>query len=243
MTRVKRFWFSSAQSSSLAISAMCYGNSEPNGSEGFFNEHMQHEGIRPLFQTALELHNTAAAAMMDVRPANFELRPNGHVANLELGSLIIFEKNNSAVALPAQLSRKITAAFSKADSKSPAAADQSGQTNLVKGSVLVGSKDRDTRLILVSNQQALNFCRAHSEHGKGFGRISRKTFGYADRAAIMWSRSHVTSDESCSGDMYGCCQSLLKELSHNVRTQLHEDWEKGACQAAEHGQKAFNACC
>ncbi len=31
MTRVKRFWFSSAQRSSLEISAMCYGNLEPIG--------------------------------------------------------------------------------------------------------------------------------------------------------------------------------------------------------------------
>jgi hypothetical protein len=45
-------------------------------SKGAFNEHTQHDGMRPLFWTVFELHNTAAAAMMDVKPANFALRPD-----------------------------------------------------------------------------------------------------------------------------------------------------------------------
>ena len=61
-----------------------------------------------------EFHNTAVAAMMDVkpRPANFAVREeNGHFVLLDLGAVILFEKPNShAAPVPAALSRNITKA-------------------------------------------------------------------------------------------------------------------------------------
>ncbi len=45
---------------------------------------MQEECLRPFFQTVFALHNVAEAAMMDVKPANFALRPNGHLVALDL---------------------------------------------------------------------------------------------------------------------------------------------------------------
>jgi hypothetical protein len=62
---------------------------------------------------------------------------------------------------------------------------------------------------------------------------------WANQEAIALRGSHISSDEGYGEDMYWCGRSLLKELSHNLRTQSHEEWEKSACQAAEHGPEGI----
>ena len=194
---------------------------------GDISSRMQEEILRPWFRTMHELHNTAVAAMMDVKPANFAVRENGRFVLIDLGALILFEKpTGHAAPVPAALSRNITRAWS-ADAP---AAGQSVQANPVRGRVLTGSKA--CGLSFITNLQAASFCRTAAEQGKGFGRISHGTFGYADQAAIELRGKQITPREGYQGDMFSCGRSLLKGF---VKTQTAGDFERSALEGAKHG--------
>jgi len=208
-------------------------------STAVISERMQEECLRPFFQTVFALHKVAEAAMMDVKPANFALRPNGHLVALDLGAMIVFERTNARHAhpTPAPLGRNITKAYVNNALESEAAAGKSVRANPVKGRVLNGSKSPNSELLFFSNQTTMDFCRDHFEKGKGFGRISQGTRGYADQAARRKrGDSIITAREGSLEDMFGCGRSLLKDL---VGTSLHKEFEASALKAAEDGPEGI----
>jgi hypothetical protein len=106
-------------------------------------------------------------ALMDVKPGNMEQRPDSRLVAVDFGNAIIFDKPadaKSTAAMPAPLSCEITVAE-----------DSSGKATKILGRVLDGTR-YNSHLFVISNQQVLDFCVAHFEQGKGFGRVCNRTF-------------------------------------------------------------------
>lgn len=193
-------------------------------SSGEFSEELQFSFTRPMFQLAFELRYSAAMALMDVKPGNLAQRPDSRLVAVDLGNAIIFDKPgdaNNTAAMPAPLSRGITVAE-----------DSSGKATKTTGRVLIGVR-HNSQLFVISNQKVSDFCAAHFEQGKGFGRVCKGTYGYSNQAAQHGK--YVTEEGGFGEDMYGFGRSLLKEMSHDPKRETLCAWETRACEAEKAG--------
>ena len=105
-----------------------------------------------MFQLAFELQHTAGLAIMDAKPSNMARRSvNGHMAVWDLGNSIVFPRPGESDAYVNTL---------------PAAGAKNSALRAAKCRKLGGSKDTSSGLFLVTNQQAVGFCRWLFENGK-----------------------------------------------------------------------------
>jgi len=181
--------------------------------------------LRPLFQLFFELRDTAGLSVIDFKPANMGRRANGRCAIWDLGHAVVnpLPKASERVTndLPVPLIQD-----------APLAIDTEGQTVKRHGRRLVGKKDPDSRLFLVSNQRTSDYCRALTEQGMYWGRNAGGTPGYADQAL---KGGLLTPEHAYAYDIFAVGRTVLKLLTHDRRRQSLTDWVDSACRAAAAG--------
>ena len=186
---------------------------------GVIDESFQYMVLQPMFQLAFELQHTAGLAIMDAKPSNMARRSvNGHMAVWDLGNSIVFPRPGESDAYVNTL---------------PAAGAKNSALRAAKCRKLGGSKDTSSGLFLVTNQQAVGFCRWLFENGKTLVTFTGGTHGYADPNTVF--KKCIESDLAYAYDIYAFGRSVLKTLSHDPLKMDRNTWNVRARQAAEGG--------
>ena len=197
---------------------------------GVLDESFQYMVLRPMFQLAHELRQTAGLAVMDFKPANVGRRENGRLAVWDLGSAIVLplprDNERRANSLPVHLSQNLPEG-------------QIVPPEKAQGRKLQGTRDPSSCLLVISNQKVSDYCVALTEKGRGLGRIGGATMGYADQAFRFGKGQRIEPDEAYPYDMFALGRTVSKLLRYIRRKQSLEDWDRSACQAAREGPEGI----
>jgi hypothetical protein len=198
---------------------------------GVLDESFQYMVLRPMFQLAHELRQTAGLAVMDFKPANVGRRENGRLAVWDLGSAIVLplprDNERRANSLPVHLSQNLPEG-------------QIVPPEKAQGRKLQGTRDPSSCLLVISNQKVSDYCVALTEKGRGLGRIGGATMGYADQAFRLGKGpQRIEPDEAYPYDMFALGRTVSKLLSYTRRKQSLEDWDRSACRAAREGPEGI----